>query len=241
MNARRSAAFARVRLAMGDSFHFGKLPGATLDALASLATLKRYDKGELLHASGSPIEDFWFIIDGGIRVSGGAAGHRSPAIIAVAGRGSFYSISAFVKGAKPVTCATAERGTVAAVIKIDQLLSLQESDRAFASLVPELMLRRFQAAVSLYADVVSAPLTQRLARRLISHAMAGGTHGEVREQALHLSQSSLAVMLGASRSKINVELRSLERQQLIRLGYRRMFLLDFERLCKLAGSTVVAY
>jgi len=92
--------------------------------------------------------------------------------------------------------------------------------------------------MSLYADVVSAPLPQRLARRLLAQAGTADPMMRV-EVELRLSQSGLAQMLGASRSKVNAELRRLEQEGLLRLGYRRLYLLDVQRLCALAGPGVM--
>jgi DNA-binding Lrp family transcriptional regulator len=53
-----------------------------------------------------------------------------------------------------------------------------------------------------------------------------------------MSQADLARMLGASRSKLNTELRRLEEANILRLGYRRMYLRDCERLGMIAGTGV---
>ncbi|MDB5872655.1 MAG: Crp-like helix-turn-helix domain, partial [Ramlibacter sp.] len=57
---------------------------------------------------------------------------------------------------------------------------------------------------------------------------------------LPVSQTALAQMLAASRSKVNAELRKLERDGIVRLGYRRLFILDFNRMAEVAGPNVLA-
>ena len=58
---------------------------------------------------------------------------------------------------------------------------------------------------------------------------------------LRITQADLGRILGASRSKVNAELRRLERDGLLRLGYRSVTLADRARLRKLAGPDVLAF
>ncbi|MEZ0309350.1 MAG: helix-turn-helix domain-containing protein [Ramlibacter sp.] len=53
-----------------------------------------------------------------------------------------------------------------------------------------------------------------------------------------MSQADLARMLGASRSKVNEELRRLQDAGLIRIGYGRINLLQCAGLSEIAGGWV---
>jgi CRP-like cAMP-binding protein len=235
----KSPEFARIRLALGTSTHFRDLPAASLDALASIARLQRYAEGGPIHPRGAAANRFWIVIAGALRVSWMVSERAGPAIIGIIGEGSFYSVGAFVENATMSTEARAERDTVTAVIDGQELRALQDRDRNIALLVPKLMLSRFQAAASMYADVLSLPMPQRLARRLIAQAMSSGRVSAAQEMELRVSQTDLAALLGAGRSKVNAELRRLEQLGIVRLGYRRLVVSDFERLCAIAGPHVV--
>ena len=70
---------------------------------------------------------------------------------------------------------------------------------------------------------------EQVAEMLIDEADA---YGEV-----HLSQSSLATLLGASRQSVNEALSSLRRQKLVETGYRVVRVLDASGLGAIAGKT----
>jgi biotin operon repressor len=56
-----------------------------------------------------------------------------------------------------------------------------------------------------------------------------------------MTQNDLALMLGASRSKINAALKALQAQGLVKAGYRGITILDLAALRKLAGPGIYAY
>jgi CRP-like cAMP-binding protein len=230
--------YARIRRGFASSAYFRALPAQSLDRLASAATLERFDRGGVVQGSGPVAGKFWLVLAGGMRVSW-LTGQGLLVPVAMIGVGSFYSAGALVEGARYQTECTAERGTVAASIEAAALRVLEEADPAIRALVPKLILQRFQAVTALYADLVSAHLPQRLARRLMAQALATGD-GEVGDLELRTSQADLALMLGASRSRVNADLRKLERDEILRLGYRRVFVRDFKRLCTAAGARVQA-
>ena len=71
-------------------------------------------------------------------------------------------------------------------------------------------------------------------------ASASDISGDKRIE-LRVTQTDLARMLGASRSKVNAELKRLERDDLIKVGYRTITLVDVARLHELAGPDVFAF
>ncbi len=71
---------------------------------------------------------------------------------------------------------------------------------------------------------------EQVAELLLEEADA---YGEV-----HLSQSSLATLLGASRQSVNEALSDLRREGLAETGYRMVRVLDRVGLCKVVGSPV---
>ena len=58
---------------------------------------------------------------------------------------------------------------------------------------------------------------------------------------VRVTQSDLGRMLGASRSKVNAELKRLEQGGMLKLSYRSITLLDTRRLQELAGPDVFAF
>ena len=107
--------------------------------------------------------------------------------------------------------------------------------------VARLLHRRLTLALTVVSDLALTPLSQKIVRRLLSQAMSAGEDLRQAPVELRLTQTDLARMLGVSRSKINVALKRLEREGLLRLKYRRIVLKDGARLCELAGPRLFAF
>jgi CRP-like cAMP-binding protein len=85
-------------------------------------------------------------------------------------------------------------------------------------------------------DLNTRPLAARLARQLLllarSYGVAEGD-GTIRI-GLALAQEDLAQLLGASRQRVNQELKSLEREGAVRVEPSRLVVLSRERLMALS-------
>jgi hypothetical protein len=227
--------FARIRLAFGKSAYFRELPAPTLDALAAASTLVRCSG--VLHGPNEGAETFWLMLEGSLIVSWPNSPADSVPVAAI-GVGSFYCAASLVEGGVTVTQARAERDTVGATMPSEKFRAIARADPAVAALVPKLLLHRFEAALSFTADAVSAKLPHRLVRRLLAHGLAVDQDRGSPEVELRISQTDLARMLGASRSKVNEELRRLQDAGLIRIGYGRIHLLQCRGLSEIAGGWV---
>lgn len=228
--------FARIRLAFGKSAYFRDLPAATLDTLAAASTLVRCSDGAL-HGPNEAAQTFWLVLEGSVIVCWPGAGAESVPVAAI-GVGSFYCAASLVEGGKTVTQARVERNTVTAAMPAETFRAIARADPAVAALVPKLLLQRFEAALSFTADAVSAKLPHRLARRLLAHGLAVDQGLGSPEVELRISQTDLARMLGASRSKVNEELHRLQDAGCIRIGYGRIYLLQCKKLSVIAGGWV---
>jgi CRP/FNR family transcriptional regulator, cyclic AMP receptor protein len=228
--------FARIRLAFGKSAYFRELPAATLDTLAAASTLTRCPGG-LVHGPNEAADRFWLVLEGSLIVSWpNSAGESVP--VGAIGVGSFYCAAALVDGGVTVTEARAQRNTVAATMPSSTLRAIARADPALSAIIPNLLLHRFEAALAFTADAASARLPQRLVRRLLAQALAVGPNLSNRVVELRVSQTDLARMLGASRSKVNEELRRLEDAGFIRIGYGRIDLLQSRSLAEIARDWV---
>ncbi|SSV51071.1 Crp/Fnr family transcriptional regulator [Acinetobacter nosocomialis] len=79
-------------------------------------------------------------------------------------------------------------------------------------------------------------LSQRLAQRLLFIVEGYGNHLIVQERQIHISQDQLANMLTVSRQNINHELNLLEKQNIIKISFRKIEILDIEKLNLIAKS-----
>jgi CRP/FNR family cyclic AMP-dependent transcriptional regulator len=226
----------RIRVVLGRSPHSNTLPGDFLDRLARLGRIERYKDGELIHAAWQPVNKLWLVLSGGLRVA--LLGEDGSAFtVAVLGEGSYYSTGSIVKEGEVVKSeAHAVGSTHVAVFKLAQLELEFGGDKVVEHHRMELLYRRFLSSGDFYRDVLTVPLPQRTARRLLSQALAAGRGPEIE---LCVSQADLAAMLHASRSKVNAELHRLEASGAVRLGYRKIVVCDVDLLRAAAGADVV--
>lgn len=73
-------------------------------------------------------------------------------------------------------------------------------------------------------------ISQRLAQRLLFILEGYGNHIVIQDRQIHISQEQLANMLTTSRQTINHELNLLEKQKIIKIAFRKIEILDIERL-----------
>ncbi len=64
-----------------------------------------------------------------------------------------------------------------------------------------------------------------------------GNHILIQERQIHISQEQLANMLTTSRQTVNHELNLLEKQNIIKIAFRKIEILDIEKLNLIAKST----
>ncbi|MNN27325.1 hypothetical protein D3C81_1408570 [compost metagenome] len=73
-------------------------------------------------------------------------------------------------------------------------------------------------------------ISQRLAQRLLFILEGYGNHILIQDHHIHISQEQLANMLTTSRQTINHELSLLEKQKIIKIAFRKIEILDIEKL-----------
>ena len=237
----RTPEFARIRTCLAGSVHFSTLSAKDLDAIAALGRVVRLDEGRPLHDSSTEPASFWIVLSGCLRIASSDA-DGDEFVYALLGPGSFFGLGSVVVHAPLGVAAYAYGATDVAAIDGARFTALLEKTPGLWRHVAMLLYRRLSVAMLVIRDISSAPLAQRIVRRLVGQAVsrgAGPFEGESVE--LRVTQSDLAVMLGASRSKVNAELKRLEADGLIEVGYRAIALRDLARLRALAGADVFAF
>ena len=238
----RRPEFARIRTCLASSVHFRSLSSAQLDRIAALGRLVKLDGGRLLSETGAAPNSFWIVLSGGLRItSSGEDGDEF--VYALLGAGSFFGLGYILIG-EPFSLnvtARAYGATELATIDGAAFVALADQTPGLWRHVCKLMLVRLSVAMNALRDVTSAKLSERIVRRLVGQALSSGVDPRAETKVdLRVTQSDLAVMLGASRSKVNGELKRLEAQGLIAVGYRSIALRDLGRLRTLAGPNTFA-
>ncbi|HEU0259447.1 MAG TPA: Crp/Fnr family transcriptional regulator [Burkholderiales bacterium] len=235
----RRPEFGRIRSALAASSHFQSLDGSDLDRLAQLGRLHHLRHGERAARNGAYEDRFYLILSGAVRVSSQMPGAKE-FVFAVLGPGSYFGLATAVRHAAFTADARAFGPTDLAVFPGSSLVELLDERPRLWKHVCGLLSRRLRLALLVLRDNSVAPLPERIARRLLGHALSSDLRGS-REIDLRMTQADLALMLGASRARTNAALKALERTGLVRVGYRGIRILDLAALRRLAGPGIHAY
>jgi CRP/FNR family transcriptional regulator, cyclic AMP receptor protein len=234
----RRPEFARIRAALSASAHFHSLAAIDLQRLASLGHLRH-----LAHAArptrGSNDDSLWVILSGAMRVSSAPPGVKEY-VYAVLGPGSFFGLSSAVRRAPLTIEARAFGKTDLAAFSGDELAELLDDRPLLWRHVSRMLERRLRLALLVLRDNSVAPLPERIARRVLAHALSSDLSARS-EIHVRMTQSDLALMLGASRSKTNAALKVLESRGLLDAHYRGITIRDLARLRSFAGADVQAF
>ena len=95
--------------------------------------------------------------------------------------------------------------------------------------------RRLRLMFDVVEDLNTRPLAARLAKQILLLARSYGiAQGEEIRIGLALAQEDLAQMLGASRQRVNQELKSFERDGAVRVEPTRLVVLSKDKLLAIA-------
>jgi CRP-like cAMP-binding protein len=235
----RRREFARIRSALALSTHFQSLDAPDLDRLAHLGRLQQLRHAERAVRDGTYEDRFCVILSGAVRVSSQAHGAKEY-VYAVLGPGSYFGLATAVRRATFTADARAFGATDLAVFSGPALVELLDEQPRLWKHVCALLSRRLRLALLALRDNSVAPIPERIARRLLGHALSTDLRG-AKQVEVRMTQADLALMLGASRARINAALKTLERAGLVRAGYRGIAILDLAGLRRLAGPGVHGY
>jgi CRP/FNR family transcriptional regulator, cyclic AMP receptor protein len=158
----------------------------------------------------------------------------------VLGPGSYFGLATAVRRAAFTADARAFGATDLAVFRGDVLVAMLDERPRLWRHVSGLLARRLRLALLTLRDNSVAPLPERVARRLLGHALSSDLHGLTQVE-VRMTQSDLALMLSASRTKTNAALKALEAQGVLKAGYRGITILDLPALRALAGRGIYAF
>jgi len=229
----------RVRHVLAASSFFRDLPAATLERIAAITRPVRYRDGDLVQGASPPRPRFHIVLAGALRVCPITAEDGTSTTLAVMGPGGAYGAAYFVA---PPNLSWGEcyaiGDTELAVAEEGPFRLALQSDPVLEKHICVLLILRFNAMLSLFRDVVKSPLPERLARRLLAQALALSRPSVPGEIEVDVTQAMLAEMLRASRSQVSAELRRWHEAGIVRVGYRRLYILDSAALCRIAGPDV---
>ncbi len=213
------------------------LPDEIVEEAAACASLRHFDDGALIHARGDACDGFFTIAQGLVRFTRATADGHTTTIAVFEASNWFGELSIF-DGMPRTHDGHAIGPTVLLFHAKTDFKRLLARHPIIYERFARMLSLRLRATFDLVEEAAVAPLSQRLARRLLElaqiepSAMNGATIPRGRE--VPLTQEELGHLLGKSRQSIAKQLRAWEQKGFIQTNYGRVFIEQPDALAKIA-------
>ncbi|CAN5840965.1 N/A [soil metagenome] len=189
----------------------------------------------MLSARGAPADEWCGVAKGAVRVSSVSLSGKQITLTYVEPGTWFGDISLF--DGMPRTHDSNSHGetTLLVVRKADFKELLSQHVELYDALL-RLNCRRLRLMFDTVEDLNTRPLSSRLAKQILLLARSYGVaQGEEIRIGLQLAQEDLAQLLGASRQRVNQELKGFERDGAVRIEPTRLVVLSKEKLLAISA------
>lgn len=227
------------RDAINNGRWFSSLSPTLRHDILRCACVKRYKDGELIAARGEPPAAWIACVKGAVRVSSTSISGKQVTLTYVE-PGIWFGDVAIFDGDRRTHDAYAHGETVVLwVVKADFKKILAAHVELYEALL-RLHARRIRQLYGLVEDLNTLPLRARLAKQLLHLERSYGIpslsdNSEIRI-GLQLAQEELAQLLGASRQRVNQELKSMEREKAIRIEPGGLVIRSCEALLRISKA-----
>ncbi len=208
------------RSAINQGRWFASLSPSLRHDILRCAYVKRYKDGELISARGDPSEEWNACAKGAVRVSSTSITGKQITLTYIEPGLWFGDISIF-DGERRTHDTYAHGDTTLLCVSRGDLRKILEQHVELYEAMLKLHSRRIRILFGLVEDLNTLPLRARLAKQLLhlvrSYGVASLADGSETRIGLQLAQEELAQLLGASRQRVNQELKAMEREDGIRI------------------------
>ena len=213
---------------------FSKLSQPLRQAILSRAVLRRLADGAALAQRGTPAEEWCGVVKGAVRIS----------LVSLSGKqvtltycepGTWFGDIALFDGLPRTHDADAFGETTLLVVRKADFKELLAQHPELYDALLRLNCRRLRLMFNQFEDLNTRPLASRLAKQILLLAKSYGIEqGEEIRIGLQLAQEDLAQLLGASRQRVNQELKGFERDGAVRVEPTRLMVLSRDKLLAIA-------
>jgi CRP/FNR family transcriptional regulator, cyclic AMP receptor protein len=213
---------------------FSKLSKALRDAIVERARVRRLGDGAALAARGTAAEEWCGVALGAVRISSVSLSGKQ-VTLTYAEPGTWFGDIALFDGLPRTHDADAHGPTTLLVVRKLDFKDLLDQHIELYDALLRLNCRRLRLMFNQFEDLNTKPLQARLAKQLLLLAKSYGLpQGEEIRIKLALAQEDLAQLLGASRQRVNQELKGFEREGAVRVEPTRLVVLSREKLLAIA-------
>ncbi len=199
---------------------FSSLSPSLRHDILRCAYVQRFRDGELIAARGDPPTDWCACARGAVRVSSTSISGKQITLTYVE-PGIWFGDVAIFDGDRRTHDVYAHGETVLLCVARGDFQKILASHMELYEALMRLQARRIRQLFGLVEDLNTLPLRARLAKQLLHLARSYGlpclADGDEVRIGLQLAQEELAQLLGASRQRVNQELKAMERENIIRI------------------------
>ncbi len=215
---------------------FSKLSLPLRNAILSRSVVRKLADGALLSSRGQPADEWCGVAKGAVRVSSVSLSGKQITLTYVE-PGVWFGDTALFDGLPRTHDANAHGPTTLLVVRKPDFKELLSQHIELYDALLRLNCRRLRLMYDVVEDLSTRPLASRLAKQIILLARSYGIHdGEEIRIGLQLAQEDLAQMLGASRQRVNQELKGFERDGAVRIEPTRLVVLSKDKLLAIASK-----
>lgn len=215
---------------------FSKLSLPLRSDILARATVRRLTDGALMSVRGEPAEEWIGVAKGAVRVSSVSLSGKQVTLTYVE-PGIWFGDIALFDGLPRTHDASAHGETTLLIIRKPDFKDLLQRHTELYEALLRLNCRRLRLMFDAIEDLNTRPLASRLAKQILllarSYGVTQGTE-EIRIS-LQLAQEDLAQLLGASRQRVNQELKGFEREGAVRVEPTRLVVLSKEKLLAISN------
>jgi CRP-like cAMP-binding protein len=213
---------------------FARLSQPLRGDILARAVVKRYADAAPLASRGGPAEQWCGVAKGAVRISSVSLSGKQ-VVLTYVEPGTWFGDIALFDGLPRTHDANAHGETTLLVVRKADFKELLATHVELYDALLRLNCRRLRLMFDLIQDLNTLPLAARLARQILilvkSYGVAQGNEIRI---ALQLAQEDLAQLLGASRQRVNQELKGFERQGAVRVEPTRLVVLSRDKLMAIA-------
>ncbi len=213
---------------------FSKLSLPLREAILSRSIVRRIADGALMGSRGSPADEWCGVAKGSVRVSSVSLSGKQVSLTYVE-PGVWFGDIALFDGLPRTHDANAHGETTLLVVQKPDFKEILSQHTELYEALLRLNCRRLRLMFDVVEDLNTRPLAARLAKQILLLARSYGVpQGEEIRIGLQLAQEDLAQLLGASRQRVNLELKGFERDGAVRIEPTRLVVLSKEKLLAIA-------
>lgn len=199
---------------------FSSLSPSLRHDILRCAYVKRFKDGELIAARGDPPIEWSACARGAVRVSSTSLSGKQITLTYIE-PGLWFGDVAIFDGDRRTHDAYAHGDTVLLCVARSDFQKILANHVELYEALMRLQARRIRQLFGLVEDLNTLPLRARLAKQLLHLVRSYGVpclaEGHEVRIGLQLAQEELAQLLGASRQRVNQELKAMERDDIIRI------------------------